>query len=144
MKWRKILEKGLNELGDSGKRDKAEICFIDLLRSGRRRYIVRGLVISGQSSSSKRQEDHYLFILERVKPDMLNIPMIVREWNLSKREQDLVQLLFSDLSNKEIAYRLGLSLNTVKSYMKFLMRKLNVTSRIGIIARLFVKEGNNF
>ena len=142
MKWRKVLEKRLRELKDSGKRDKAEISFINLIRSGRRRYIVRGLVLSGQRSSSKRQEDHYLFILDRVKPDMLNIPMIVREWKLSKREQDLVQLLFSDLSNKEIANHLGLSLNTVKSYMKFLMRKLNVTSRVGIISRLFVKEDN--
>jgi DNA-binding NarL/FixJ family response regulator len=78
-----------------------------------------------------------------MKPDMLNIPMIVREWKLSKREQDLVQLLFSDLSNKEIANHLGLSLNTVKSYMKFLMRKLNVTSRAGIISRLLMKEDNN-
>ena len=142
MKWRKVFGKRLCELKDSGKRDEAEICFIDLIRSGRRRYIVRGLVLSGQSSSSKRQQDHYLFILDRVKPDMLNIPMIVREWKLSKREQDLVQLLFSDLSNKEIANHLGLSLNTVKSYMKFLMRKLNVTSRMGIVSRLFVKEDN--
>jgi DNA-binding NarL/FixJ family response regulator len=140
MKWKKILEKRLKELKDSGKRDEEETSFIDLLRSGRRRYIVRGLVLSDKSSSSKRQDNHYLFILERVKPDMLNIPKIVREWNLSKREEDLIQLLSSDLGNKEIAHHLGLSLNTVKSYMKFLMRKLNVNSRVGILSRLFSKE----
>lgn len=140
MKWRKVLDKRIFEMKKSGKRYKSEIYFINLLRSGRRRYIVKGLILSGQRTSSEIQEIHYLFILDRVKPDTFNIPMIIRAWNLSKREQDLVQLTFSDLSNKEIANHLGLSLNTVKSYMKFLMRKLNVTSRAGIISRLLVKE----
>ncbi len=36
-----------------------------------------------------------------------------------------------------MATTLGLSLNTVKGYLKLLMRKLGVSSRTGIVARLF-------
>jgi hypothetical protein len=43
-------------------------------------------------------------------------------------------------SNKEIAHLLGLSLNSVKGYMKLLMRKLGVGSRTGIVAS-FLERG---
>jgi len=81
-----------------------------------------------------------MFILERIRSDLLNIPQISREWNLNNREQDLIQLLLSGMSNKEIAYALGLSLNTIKAYMKLLMRKLGVNSRAGIISHVLTKK----
>ena len=81
-----------------------------------------------------------MFILERVRSDLLNISKIAREWNLNTREQDILQLLFSDMSNKEIAHALGLTLNTVKTYIKHLMRKLGVSSRAGIISHILIEK----
>ena len=132
-RWKELLDKGLDELKESGKGGTGA-GFIDILQSRRRRYTVKGLVLSGQPSASKKQEKQYLFILERFTPDSVNLSMPFRQWNLSHREQDIVRLLLADRSNKEIAHALGLSLNTVKGYMKLLMRKLGVNSRAGIVA----------
>ncbi len=132
-RWKELLDKGLDELKESGKGGTGA-GFIDILQSRRRRYTVKGLVLSGQPSASQKQEKQYLFILERFNPDSVNLSMIFRQWNLNHREQDIARLLLADRSNKEIAHALGLSLNTVKGYMKLLMRKIGVNSRAGIIA----------
>ncbi|MFH8657904.1 LuxR C-terminal-related transcriptional regulator [Streptomyces afghaniensis] len=57
--------------------------------------------------------------------------------NLTRRELDVLALASSGLPNKTIADRLGLTLNTVKGYMKSAMSKLHATSRLEavVIAR---------
>jgi len=81
-----------------------------------------------------------MFLLERIHPDSINLPLLLRELKLNQREQEIVRLLLEDRSNKEIAYALGLSLNTVKAYMKLLMRKLGVNTRAGVISYLLTKR----
>ncbi len=132
-RWKELLDKGLDELKESGK-GRTGAGFIDILQSRRRRYTVEGIILSGQPSALQQQEKQYLFILERFNPDSVNLSMIFRQWNLNHREEDIARLLLADRSNKEIAHALGLSLNTVKGYMKLLMRKIGVNSRAGIIA----------
>ena len=56
------------------------------------------------------------------------------------REQEIVRLLLTGGGNKEIAHRLRLSENTIKGYMKLLMRKLGVNNRAGIIAALLMEK----
>ena len=48
---------------------------------------------------------------------------------LTEREIEVLRLLRSDLSLREIAAELYLSHNTVKGYTKVIYRKLGVTSR---------------
>ncbi|MDX2682201.1 LuxR C-terminal-related transcriptional regulator [Streptomyces sp. NY05-11A] len=57
--------------------------------------------------------------------------------NLTRRELDVLALASSGLSNKTIADRLGLTSQTVKSYMKSAMSKLHATTRLEavVIAR---------
>jgi DNA-binding NarL/FixJ family response regulator len=49
--------------------------------------------------------------------------------NLSRRETELLDLLAEGLSNKEIADRMGLSVETVRHYLKRIYEKLHVRSR---------------
>jgi ATP/maltotriose-dependent transcriptional regulator MalT len=49
--------------------------------------------------------------------------------NLSKREMEVLQLMADGLSNQEIATRLFLSLNTVKTHSSRLFEKLEVERR---------------
>jgi DNA-binding CsgD family transcriptional regulator len=51
---------------------------------------------------------------------------------LSQREQQVVELLLQDLSDKDIGNRLGLATNTVCFYMRNIRAKLRVKSRVGI------------
>jgi DNA-binding CsgD family transcriptional regulator len=135
--WRELLEKRSVDPVESIQGEDSEVYFIELIKSCRRLYSVRGLLLSGHQHSLQKRETHFMFILERICPDRVNLPLISRQWNLNNREQDVVRLLLEERSNKEIAHFLGLSLNTVKGYMKLLMRKLGVTAeRVLLLAFL--------
>jgi DNA-binding NarL/FixJ family response regulator len=51
---------------------------------------------------------------------------------LSEREMDVLRLVVQGASNREIAETLGLSENTVRSYLTHIMQKLNVDNRVQI------------
>jgi LuxR family maltose regulon positive regulatory protein len=57
------------------------------------------------------------------------------ESGLSDRELDALRLLAEDLSNQEIADKLFISLNTVKTHLKNIFLKLEVDSRSGTVAK---------
>ena len=135
-KWKGLYDKKLAEQKAASQDGNDGGGFIDLLRSYRRQYAVRATVLSGSPSHFQKHEKQYLFTLERVCPTNVNLPRIFRQWSLNKREQEIVQLLLTNRSNKEIASALGLSLNTVKGYLKLLMRKLGANSRAGIVSIL--------
>jgi DNA-binding CsgD family transcriptional regulator len=139
LKWKNIFDQEMKNI-NSEEHKKSEIYLIDIIKSGRRRYMVKGLALSGAQGSSQQQDIFYMFLLERIHPDSINLPLLLRESKLNQREQDIVRLLLEDRSNKEIAYALGLSLNTVKAYMKLLMRKLGVNTRAGVISYLLTKR----
>ena len=48
---------------------------------------------------------------------------------LSPREMEILELVTSGMSNKEIAYQLGISHQTVKNHMTAILRKLDVDDR---------------
>jgi LuxR family maltose regulon positive regulatory protein len=54
---------------------------------------------------------------------------------LSERELEVLQLIAEGLTNREIASRLFLSLNTVKAHTRNIYGKLGVHSRIQAVAK---------
>jgi DNA-binding NarL/FixJ family response regulator len=55
--------------------------------------------------------------------------VIEPKFNLTRRQQELVELLFQKLTNKEIASKLNLSEFTVKNHVRRIMRQLEATNR---------------
>lgn len=55
---------------------------------------------------------------------------------LTQREYDLLQLLWEGLTNQQMAERLFVSVNTVKTHLKNLFLKLNVKTRTAVIRRV--------
>jgi two-component system nitrate/nitrite response regulator NarL len=62
--------------------------------------------------------------------------------NLSTRETEILKLIGTGLTNKEIAKRLYISFYTVETHRKNIVRKLNV--RHGELVRYAVKISNGF
>lgn len=59
---------------------------------------------------------------------------------LTPRQMDVLQCLSEGLSNKQIAYKLGLSEGTIKIHITLLMRALGVTNRVAAV-REAIKNG---
>jgi two-component system nitrate/nitrite response regulator NarL len=53
---------------------------------------------------------------------------------LTNREREILALLADGLANKQIAARLGISTNTVKTHLELLFDKLGVSSRAEAVA----------
>ena len=139
MKWSEMLENRPGPTPSSGSVNGGPgMRHIAVLDSDKRKYVVKATALSGSSSS--QGEKQYLFVMERAAAASTNLPMIFRKYKLSVREQEVVRLLLAGAANKEIADRLRLSENTIKGYMKLLMRKLGVNNRAGIVAALLVEK----
>ncbi len=64
--------------------------------------------------------------------------------NLTTREFDVLKCVCLGMSNKEIASQLGLSKETVKSYMNKIFLKLNVNNRTKASMWFVYNKDNQF
>lgn len=76
-------------------------------------------------------------VAEAEPTDPMPTPAAESEWvkPLSKRELDVLQFIAEGLSNREVASRLYLSLNTVKAHTWSIYSKLGVNGRTQAVAR---------
>lgn len=76
-----------------------------------------------------------LALFERVASQNVNPSNFVIRHNLglTRREQQLVQLISHGLTNKEIAAQLNLSEQTVKNHIHRMLRKLGASDRLGAV-----------
>jgi DNA-binding NarL/FixJ family response regulator len=61
--------------------------------------------------------------------------------DLSPREREIIELLASGYIYKEIADKLGLQTETVRSYVKNICAKMHVRSRVEAVAKLLSRDG---
>jgi DNA-binding NarL/FixJ family response regulator len=59
---------------------------------------------------------------------------------LPARHQETVNLVIQGLNNQEIAHKLGISVNTVKSDLKKIFKELGVSYRSQIYAEMIDEE----
>ncbi len=70
-------------------------------------------------------------------PEIFAIPeALLRESGISPREYEVLQLMAAGLSNQEIAGRLFISLNTVKTHISNIYLKLDVKRRTQAIQKM--------
>jgi two-component system nitrate/nitrite response regulator NarL len=64
----------------------------------------------------------------------LNTPALVEGVRITKREREVIDLVTDGLDNKEIAQQLNLATHTVKNYMRHILEKLALHSRLQLAA----------
>jgi len=74
--------------------------------------------------------------IERVPQAPNELRTVLGDLGLSVRERQLVALLRRGYSNRAVAAALGLTEGTVKIYLHHLFRKLDVDSRMRLVARI--------
>jgi len=72
--------------------------------------------------------------LNRPPPDDIDVNRLKYLFRLSKREIDVLGALMSGDTDKEIAYKLTVSVETVRAYLKSIRAKLRVKTRTAIVS----------
>jgi LuxR family maltose regulon positive regulatory protein len=88
-----------------------------------------------QATSKTNIPDKFIEKLKIAIERKENQKKVQPETNLSARELDTLKLMTGDLTNQEIADKLFISLNTVKTHLKNIYLKLNADSRAKAVAK---------
>jgi DNA-binding CsgD family transcriptional regulator len=62
------------------------------------------------------------------------------DYHLTDREQEALIGVTMGLTSKELAMRMNISPNTVKAFLRLIMIKMGVTTRAGIVGKLFDRD----
>ncbi len=98
--------------------------------SGRRRYLCRTFVLEPESNGGSTPTAAITVERDSVPLD------VVARFQLTDREIEAVMHLADGLTSKEIAQRMNISPNTVKTFLRLVMIKMGVTTRSGVIGKL--------
>ena len=101
-------------------------------------------IVGVAESSANVPPDTELVLVARAAPPVQRSATRVASdasvTSLSRREREILALLADGLVNKQIAARLGISTNTVKTHLELLFEKLGVATRAEAVASA-VKRG---
>lgn len=83
----------------------------------------------------------YIKIINNSSEDVTEIlDYIMIEYRLTHKEREVVELMYKRMSNEEIAKKLFISINTVKSHVKNIYSKMNINSRTQFAAVIDIKN----
>jgi DNA-binding CsgD family transcriptional regulator len=99
--------------------------------------LVRGFGIPDSRGSQDRRIVIILEELGRQKDG--SDQQTAERFQLTEREQDVVECLAKGWTNKEIACELGIALPTIKQHIRHIMEKTKSTTRTGILMQIFRK-----
>jgi DNA-binding CsgD family transcriptional regulator len=107
--------------------------FVKEFKSGRRRYICRTFRLDCNSNGNQPSLG---VLLERYSSSTAALSQLTKQFDLTVRERETVELLLQGLTSKEIATRMNISPNTVKAFLRLVMVKMGVSTRSGIVGRV--------
>ena len=71
---------------------------------------------------------------------MIPISQVSQQFHLTQREGEALAYLLQGLSSKEIASRMNVSTNTVKTFLRLTMIKIGVSSRTAMIGKIIMTQ----
>lgn len=107
--------------------------FVREFKSGKRRYICRSFRLECNIKGFRISS---VLLLERYSSGSAALEQVAKQFDLTDRERETVELLLQGLTSKEIAIRMGISPNTVKAFLRLVMVKMGVSTRSGIVGRV--------
>jgi DNA-binding CsgD family transcriptional regulator len=115
-----------------------ESVFAKELRSGRRRYFCRAFLID--SLTRELRQPTTAVLLERGPSRLIPLSQVCQQFNLTQREQEVLEYLLQGIRNKDIAHKMDLSPNTVRAFLRLIMIKTGVSSRSAIVGKILTTQ----
>ncbi len=112
--------------------------FVTEFRSGRRRYFCRSFVVDAHANDPAHP--CIAVLLERGPSGLIPLSQVSQQFNLTQREGEALTYLLQGLSSKEIASRMNVSTNTVKTFLRLTMIKTGVSSRAAMIGKIIMTQ----
>jgi len=112
--------------------------FVAEFESGNRTYRCRTLSVGcdGKDADDPGRATTLILLERRASPSRLLKRQAWEKFGLTPRERQMVELLIEGMTTKEMAQALGLSPNTIKSFLRLVMAKMGVSTRSGIVGKL--------
>jgi DNA-binding CsgD family transcriptional regulator len=112
--------------------------FVAEFESGNRTYRCRTLSVccDGKDADDHGRATTLILLERRASPSRLLKRQAWEKFGLTPRERQMVELLIEGMTTKEMAQALGLSPNTIKSFLRLVMAKMGVSTRSGIVGKL--------
>jgi DNA-binding CsgD family transcriptional regulator len=111
-----------------------EPVLVTRFRSGKRLYRCRAFRVN--PSAPGKLQPSIAVLLERRPEESISLEEVSERYHLTTREREvLYYLVGSGLTTKEIAARMGISSNTVKTFLRLMMFKMGVSTRSGIVGK---------
>ncbi|UWZ81926.1 helix-turn-helix transcriptional regulator [Occallatibacter riparius] len=114
---------------------RAEPIFVHEIVSGQRKYTCRAFRCDWQIGTNEPM--NYVVLLERHSHGPGGLIGLTEQFGLTPRELQTVSLLTEGLTSKQIASRMRISPNTVKAFLRLVMFKMDVSTRSGIVGKVF-------
>ena len=111
-----------------------ELDFVKIYKSGNRRYTCRAFRLDCPTDG--RPGYWIALLLERYSSGLATLGELSKQFELTARERETVELLVQGMTSKEIANRMHISPNTVKAFLRLVMVKMDVSTRSGIVGKM--------
>jgi DNA-binding CsgD family transcriptional regulator len=97
------------------------------------------LVLHASRLAGQGSQGQIAIIFEVAQPAEI-APLILKIYDLSKRESEIMQLVVRGLSTAEISETFHISANTVQDHLKAIFEKVGVRSRRELVGQLFAEH----
>ena len=120
------------------KQSSSHVPFVSEFKSGRRRYFCRAFLVD----SVRKQVPcaSVAVLLERGPSGAISLPQLTQQYHFTQREAEAVVYVLQGLSSKEIANRMNVSTNTIKTFLRLIMIKTGVSSRSAMIGKIMMTQ----
>jgi len=108
---------------------------VSRFQSGKRVYSCRAFRVN--STTNKQSQPALAVILERSSGRSMPLTDLSERFHLTGREKEVFACLLQGFTSKEIAARMSISPNTVKSFLRLIMVKMGVSTRSGILGKAY-------
>lgn len=110
-------------------------------RIGTQSYNCRAFII--QANESAKTPQMLALYMQKDSSVTDAIDVVAAQYHLTDREQEALKGIAIGLTSKEMADRMNISPNTVKSFLRIIMLKMGAATRTGIVSKLLEHSNNN-